>query len=245
MKQKYFQTLPEQEYVFKNYFQTGSKEGCNCADCGTYIVNVVQLFGTADKQTYNVGTTCCNKISKDREVFLAPRSVQRKKIFMTEYKKITDSIKNLEKVSELLGGAVGRFIDIDYSSYDDDLSVNVFMMTKEGVLISDRVSYIQRCFSAVKDIFKGWDSSIENMKDALNKDWNLTTKSEIRKIISEDYKKRAGDNWNYDGSAWSEYAEKNLNWNSNRFGNYGFGQKYPEIYNAIEEDKKLHFPRFW
>lgn len=244
MEQKYFQRLPEQEYVFKNYFQTGSKEGCNCADCGTYIVNVVQLFGTADRQTYNVGTTCCNKISKDREVFLTPKSVQRKKIFMTEYKKITDSIKHLEKASELLGGVTDKFIDIDYSSYDDDLSVDIFMMTKEGVLISERVSYIQRCFSAIKDIFKDWNISIEDIKDSLNKEWNLTTKSEIRKIINNDYKKRAGDNWNYDGSAWSEYAENKLGWNSNQFGNYGFGQKYPEIYNKIKEIKNF-YPRFW
>lgn len=244
MEQKYFQRLPEQEYVFKNYFQTGSKEGCNCADCGTYIVNVVQLFGTTDRQTYNVGTTCCNKISKDREVFLTPKSVQRKKIFMTEYKKITTSIKNLEKSAELFGGITGKFIDFDYSSYDNSLTVNIFILTKEGVLINEYIDYTQRCFSALKDIFNGWDITVESVKEFLNTDWNQCSAGEIKKILNEDYKKRAKGEWNYQGSALSEFLDSYYIFDWNKFDNEGIAQKYPEQYEQINSIKGF-YPRFW
>ena len=35
MNAKYFKTLPEQEYIFMNFYTTGKKEGVCCADCGT------------------------------------------------------------------------------------------------------------------------------------------------------------------------------------------------------------------
>ena len=64
-KAKYFQTLPDQEYVFKTFFTCGKNEGLCCSDCGTYITNVVQVVGKADRMVYNLGTICCDKISKD------------------------------------------------------------------------------------------------------------------------------------------------------------------------------------
>ena len=44
MNAKYFKTLPEQEYIFKNFYTTGAKEGVCCADCGTYITNVSSAY---------------------------------------------------------------------------------------------------------------------------------------------------------------------------------------------------------
>lgn len=238
---KYFQTLPEQEYVFKYYFQTGKNEGCNCADCGTYITNVVQLFGTADKQTYNVGTTCCNKISKDREVFLTPKSVQRKKIFMTEYKKIADAIKNAEKLADMLGGIDRRFIDIEWSNYSTSLELSIFILSKNGVLINTTVDYAQRCFSALKDIFSDYDFVIAGMKDVLSKDWNNATLQEINTIFGDDWRKNKRSYTEI--SAWLEYVQKNTDCNLDKFNEIGIATVYPEVYAECQKMKGLF--RLW
>lgn len=186
MDKKYFQTLPEQEYVFKNYFECGKNEGVCCADCGTYITRVVQLYGTADRLTYNVGTTCCNKISKDRSVFLTPKSVQRKKLFMTAYAKCKQIRSELEEYANTWGGEVYKFADLDYD-YQGNLRITLFIFCNNGFLVYNSFKTAQRCFSGLKDLLTGYDFTFE-IGDFFNGSWNNEKYFELKKLVEDAFK---------------------------------------------------------
>ncbi len=198
-KAKYFQTLPDQQYVFKNFFTCGKNEGLCCADCGTYITNVVQVIGKADKMIYNLGTTCCDKISKDRSVFLTPLSVQRKKIFMTQFKKFQKIRKELEIYAETWGGAVFKFASLDYD-YRQNLRVTLFIYCKNGLVIYNTFEEAQRCFAGLKELLNGYQFSFD-CGDFLEGDWKRDSYIALKRMVEKAYKDYNKDNWNGD-SIW-------------------------------------------
>jgi hypothetical protein len=183
MNAKYFKTLPEQEYIFKNFYTTGKKEGVCCADCGTYITNVVQLFGKADRQVYEVGTTCCEKISKDRSVFLTPLSEQRKKIFMNQFKKHQKVVAELEDVAELNGGAEVRFADVSID-YMQSLDITLFIFCKNGYIAFNHLEHCERDFSGLKELTRGFEFDLP-FAEEMEKTWNRDLMLEIKKLVGE------------------------------------------------------------
>lgn len=202
---KYFQTLPEQEYVFKNYFELGAKEGVCCADCGTYITRVVQLYGTADGLTYNVGTTCCNKISKDRSVFLTPKSVQRKKLFMSAYTKCKQIRDDVESYAETWGGTVLKFADVDYD-YQGNLRVTLFNFCKNGFLVYNSFENAQRCFSGLKELLSGYEFTFD-VGDFFEGVWNNKAYFSIKEMVEKNFRANNPE-WNDRDSAWFCYLKK-------------------------------------
>ena len=183
MNAKYFKTLPEQEYIFKNFFTTGAKEGVCCADCGTYITNVVQLIGKADRQVYELGTTCCNKISKDRSIFLTPLSEQRKKIFINQFKKHQKIIAELEALAEEFGGAELRFADVDIT-YMQELQITVFIFCKNGYICFNHLDNCERDFAGLKELTKGFEFDLPFV-DVLEKSWNRDMMFEIKGLVKK------------------------------------------------------------
>jgi len=221
---KYFKTLPEQEYIFKNYFTLGEKEGLCCADCGTYITNVVQLIGRADKQIYNVGTTCCNKISKERSVFLTPLSEQRKKIFINQFKKHKQAVKDIEAVAEENGGAVVRFADVDID-YMQELRITLFVFCKNGFLTFTHLENCGRDFAGLKEITSGFKFDMD-FEAELEKSWNREMMGEIKKLIGETWHKE-GASCGFE-SLWEKWLFRN----------------YPELkaeFRHISETEKFEF----
>ena len=185
-KAKYFKTLPDQEYVFKTFFTCGKNEGLCCSDCGTYITNVVQVIGKADRMVYNLGTTCCDKISKDRSVFLTPLSVQRKKLFITEFKKNQKIRKELEEFAETWGGAVLKFADIDYD-YQQNMRVTLFIYCKNGYLLFNRFESAQRCFTGLKELLSGYQMTFD-CGDFLDGTWkNYDSYISLKKMVEDAY----------------------------------------------------------
>ena len=207
-KAKYFKTLPNQEYVFKTFFTCGKNEGLCCSDCGTYITNVVQVIGKADGMTYNLGTTCCDKISKDRSVFLTPLSVQRKKIFMTQFKKFQKIRKELEVFAESWGGAVYKFADIDYD-YRQNMRITLFIFCKNGFVIFNHLEDAQRCFSGLKELLNGYQTTFD-CEEFLSRKWDYIN---LKKIVEEAYSDFNKGAWNGE-QVWNcffkqtEYFEK-------------------------------------
>lgn len=228
-KTKYFQTLPEQEYVFKNFFTTGEKEGMCCADCGTYITRVVQLQGKADGQIYNVGTTCCDKTSKNRDLFLTPVSEQRKKIFMAQYKKLEKIISELEIYAEENGGAVLKFVDVDVD-YRQDLELTVFIYCKNGAIIYNHIYNAQRCLTGLPSLLKDYNFTFD-VGDLFSKSWCGNTLIYIKNIISENFKKNNPDMWSEKVSNWEAYFNKT-----------GFADKV--VYYREQDAKNVNFVEF-
>ena len=187
MNAKYFKTLPEQEYIFKNYYTTGKNEGVCCADCGTYITRVVQLFGKADRQVYEVGTTCCEKISKDRSVFLTPLSEQRKKIFMNQFKKHQKVIAELEALAEENSGAELRFADVRIS-YRQELEITVFIFCKNGHIAWTTLENCERDFSGLAELTRGFQFTM-GFEDKMQKTWCRELMFEIQNQVNESWRK--------------------------------------------------------
>lgn len=205
MNTKYFKTLPEQEYVFKNFFTCGKDEGLCCSDCGTYITNIVQVIGKADKQIYNLGTTCCDKISKDRSVFLTPLSVQRKKIFMTAFKKFQKNRKELELCAQENGGAVKKFADAEID-YMNNFVVSLFIYCKNGALIYARFEAAQRCLSGLKELTEGFNF-IFDFSEVFSKKWDYEALNLVKKMEHETFKKYNPDMWAEKLSNWQGYLK--------------------------------------
>ena len=224
MNAKYFKTLPEQEYIFNYFFTTGAKEGMCCADCGTYITNVVQLIGKADKQIYNVGTTCCNKISKDRSVFLTPLSEQRKKIFMNQFKKHQKIVKELEEVAELNGGAELRFADVDFS-YKQELRITLFIFCKNGYIAYNWLDNCERDFAGLKEITSGFKFDMD-FAELLEKRWNRDLMLEIKKLIGESWSKM-GARCGFE-SLWEKWLFSNYPELETKFKHYPSGMGWCE-----------------
>ena len=201
-KAKYFKTLPDQEYVFKTFFTCGKKEGLCCSDCGTYITNVVQVIGKADRMVYNLGTTCCDKISKDRSVFLTPLSVQRKKFFMTQFKKFQKIRKELEAFAETWGGAVYKFANIDYD-YQQNMRVTLFIFCKNGFVIFNHLEDAQRCFKGLKELLEGYQMTFD-CADFLEGDYNYITLKDMCNKAYADFNKGA---WNGE-QVWNCFFKK-------------------------------------
>ena len=98
---KYFKTLPTQKYFYKNFFQCEKNEGICCSECGTYIRNVVEVIGGVDKQTYYLGTTCCEKTSKGlKDIDLDDKVMQRIKYFKPKYKKLDQIRKEYDELTK-------------------------------------------------------------------------------------------------------------------------------------------------
>lgn len=204
-KIKYFQRLPDQEYIFKNFFTCGKNEGLCCSDCGTYITNVVQVVGKADGQTYNLGTTCCDKISKDRSVFLTPLSVQRKKIFMNAFKKFQKIIKELESYAEENGGSKIKFAEVEID-YTGELMVTLFIHCNNGALIYNHLDSAQRCLSGLGELTKDYEF-VFDVDDLFERKWNSETISFVRRIWNENFKKNNPDMWAEKKSNWKSYLD--------------------------------------
>lgn len=198
MNAKYFKTLPEQEYIFSNYYELGKKEGICCADCGTYITRVVQLRGRADGMIYNLGTTCCDKISKDRSVFLTPLSEQRKRIFMNQFKKFQKIKKELEAFAEDMGGAVLKFCDID-TDYRQNLRICLFILCGNGLLIMNSFEEAQRCFAGLKELLQDYQTTFDT-GDFFEGSWkNYDSYRAVSQMV---------------GNAYAEYNNNEFKWNN-------------------------------
>ena len=194
-KIKYFKTLPEQEYIFANFFTCGEGTGLCCADCGTYITKVVQVMGKADRHIYYLGTVCCDKISKDRSVFLTPLSVQRKKIFMNAFKKFQKIRNELEAFAETWGGEVFKFACIDYD-HKQNLVITLFIFCKNGFLIFNSFEAAQNCFTGLKELLNGYSFAFD-FANFLEGTWkNYDSFIKLKRMVNEAYSNYNKDNWN-------------------------------------------------
>lgn len=229
MNAKYFKQLPDQEYVFKNFFTCGKNEGLCCADCGTYITRVVQLYGKADHQVYNLGTTCCDKISKDRSVFLTPQSVQRKKIFMAEFKKIEKSIKDLEALADELGGEKLKFYDLHWSIYNS-IDASVFIFCGSNYLIHINIDFCQRCWSALKDLFADY-APVTDYSELYKLQWSNDTLLAFRDREDREWKK-SREGWNDDEGVWYKFFKANY---PDSFGSWKHNQG--ELWETVSKYK--------
>lgn len=236
--------LPQQTYILRNCYTLSIKDApCICDECGAVIKNVCVVQGMADKNYYNLGTTCVEKHSKQDENFLTSASQYKLKMAKKANSKINKFIKLYKDVSND-PNVVGKFLSI----YTEKKCTNKGIVKHANVTLFwlyDPESQIDRAnenWYLNTDHSFAWDSS-RHTKENIVLDLayvDVEHNAELKEIFSNtEWEYPVTDDFSNDAivaayEAGYEDPEFKKEWSNNHFDWY-LKQHYADWYEAEKE----------
>lgn len=248
--------LPQQTYILRNCYSLGVKDTpCICDECGTAIKNVCVVQGMADRNFYNLGTTCVEKHSKEDENFLTSASQYKLKMTKKAVSKVNKFIKLYKEVSSN-PDVIGKFLSI----YIEEKRTNKGIIKHAIVTLfwlyepESRIDRSNENWYLNTGHNFAWDSSRHMKEDiVLDLGWvDVEHNSELKEIFTNtEWEYPVTNDFSNDAVVAAEAAgyadpEFRKEWTNNHFDWY-LRQHYAdwykaerEVYKEIDQLKKEH-----